>query len=99
MKYLLLLLLMMMLSIAVSPATAERRSRGSGRKDVHVHDYYRKNGTYVHSHDRAAPGMGSHSSSVAFAAPLDRRLRRSIQQMNPRSKLSGNPLLPFGNQY
>jgi hypothetical protein len=60
-KYVLLLLLI--LSIAVSPATAEQHSRSSGRKDVHVNGYYRKNGTYVHSHDRAAPGMGSHSSS------------------------------------
>jgi hypothetical protein len=58
-----LLLLLLILGIVVCPADGQRRSRGSGRKDVHVEGYYRKNGTYVHPHDRAAPGMGNHSSS------------------------------------
>jgi hypothetical protein len=61
MKYLLLLLLM--LSIAVSPVNAQRRSRGSGRTDVHVSGHLTKKGAYVQPYDRAAPGMGSHSSS------------------------------------
>lgn len=50
MKNLLVLLLLLM---AVYPAQAQGHSRGSGRKDVHVGGYYRKDGTYVHSHDRA----------------------------------------------
>lgn len=61
MKHLLLLLLL--LAVAVQPAESQRHSRGSGRHDVHVGGYYRKNGTYVHSHDRAAPGLGTHKSS------------------------------------
>jgi hypothetical protein len=61
MKHLLLLLLL--LAVAVQPAQSQRHSRGSGRHDVHVGGYYRKNGTYVHSHDRAAPGLGTHRSS------------------------------------
>lgn len=56
-----LLLLFLIFSVVACPAQAQRHS--SGRKDVHVSGYYRKNGTYVHSHDRTAPGMGSHSSS------------------------------------
>jgi hypothetical protein len=63
MKYLLLLLI---LSIAVSPINAQRRSRGSGRTDVHVSGHLTKKGTYVQPYDRAAPGMGSHSSSSSF---------------------------------
>ncbi len=37
----------------VPPAHASR-----GPKDVHVGSYTRKDGTVVHAHDRAAPGMG-----------------------------------------
>jgi hypothetical protein len=32
---------------------------GSGSKDVHVNGYTRKDGTYVHSHERSSPGSGS----------------------------------------
>jgi hypothetical protein len=60
MKYLLVLLLMLGLAL---PITAQRQSRGSGRTDVHVGGYYRKNGTYVQPHYRAVPGFGNHSSS------------------------------------
>lgn len=41
MKYFLLLLLIVGLTL---PVQAQRHSRGSGRKDVHVGGYYRKNG-------------------------------------------------------
>ena len=63
MKYFLLLLLI--LSITVSPVAAQRRSRGSGRSDVHVSGHYTKKGTYVQPYDRAAPGLGSHKSSLS----------------------------------
>jgi hypothetical protein len=33
---------------------------GTGGKPVHVSGYYKKDGTYVRSHSRAAPGMGTH---------------------------------------
>jgi hypothetical protein len=36
------------------------QNRGSGGS-VHVSGYYRKDGTYVHPHTRAAPGAASHS--------------------------------------
>lgn len=73
MKHLMLLLLVF--AIVVCPAHAQRHS--SGRKDVHVSGYYRKNGTYVHSHDRAAPGMGSHSSSSRSQRPYSHTYSRS----------------------
>ena len=57
-----LLLFLLLLGVATQPAQSQRHSRGSGRHDVHVGGYYRKNGTYVHSHDRAAPGLGAHRS-------------------------------------
>jgi len=62
MKFFLMLLLV--LGFVISPAIAGQRSnRDSGRKDVHVGGYYRKNGTYVSNHYRASPGMGSRSYS------------------------------------
>ena len=36
-------------------------SHSSGR--AHVRGYYRKDGAYVHAHDRSAPGMGSQTHS------------------------------------
>src|SRR5438552_9060664 len=36
----------------------------AGGGTVHVHSYYRKDGTYVHAYDRAAPGTGSYSPSM-----------------------------------
>ena len=36
------------------------QNRGGGGS-VHVSGYYRKDGTYVHPHSRAAPGTASHS--------------------------------------
>ena len=56
-----LLLLLIVAAVAI-PSQAQRHSRGSGRHDVHVRSYTRKDGTYVHSHDRAAPGLGVHRS-------------------------------------
>jgi hypothetical protein len=53
--------------IATSPvavhARGGARSNGGFAKTVHVHGYYRQNGTYVESYDRTAPGTGSHRSS------------------------------------
>src|SRR5947207_3187728 len=34
-------------------------SHSSGSRSVHVNGYYRKDGTYVHAYDRAAPGTAS----------------------------------------
>src|SRR5262249_61892262 len=45
-------------------ARGNSRYRGGGGS-VHVDGYYRKDGTYVHSYNRAAPGTVSHSSSEA----------------------------------
>lgn len=58
-----LLFLLVFIHLVICPMVAQRRSRGSGRKDVHVSGYQRKNGTYVRSHDRAAPGLGRHPVS------------------------------------
>jgi hypothetical protein len=40
--------------------TGSGHNRGSGGS-VHVSGYYRKDGTYVHPHTRAAPGAATHS--------------------------------------
>jgi hypothetical protein len=37
----------------------------SSGRTVHVHSYYRKDGTYVHAYDRAAPGTASHSAATS----------------------------------
>jgi hypothetical protein len=43
----------------------------AGGKTVHVHSYYRKDGTYVHAYDRAAPGTASSTgSSARSTAPV-----------------------------
>jgi hypothetical protein len=44
-----------------SGGSGEHSSSSSGGGSVDVHGYYRKDGTYVHSYTRAAPGTGSHS--------------------------------------
>jgi hypothetical protein len=46
-----------------APTTITRSSpvsHGSNSKPVYVRGYYRNDGTYVRSHTRAAPGMGTH---------------------------------------
>jgi hypothetical protein len=57
-------------SLFGSPAGTASHSGGShaskpatSSKQVHVDGYYRKDGTYVPAHDRAAPGTGSHASA------------------------------------
>jgi hypothetical protein len=40
-------------------------SHTSGTRTVHVNGYYRKDGTYVHAYDRAAPGTASSLSATA----------------------------------
>jgi hypothetical protein len=43
-----------------SHSSKSRKSTGtSNNKTVHVDGYYRKDGTYVHEYDRAAPGEGN----------------------------------------
>ena len=37
----------------------------AGGGTVHVHGYYRKDGTYVHAYDRSAPGTASSTSSIS----------------------------------
>jgi hypothetical protein len=37
----------------------------AGGKTVHVHGYYRKDGTYVHAYNRAAPGSTSSTASIS----------------------------------
>jgi hypothetical protein len=48
-------------------------ARGGGHSShsggpVHVHSYYRHDGTYVHGYDRAAPGQGTGSHRASEAA-------------------------------
>lgn len=84
----LLLLLLLMLGIAASSAAATPRRGGvSGGQREHVSGYYRKNGTYVHSHERASSGTGNRSSSSRTYRPSSRsagpppsRSRRSSGQ-------------------
>jgi hypothetical protein len=61
--------LVLLVAILVAlPAFGGRRSGvSSGRKSVHVGGHYRKNGSYVRPHYRAAPGFGTHRSSSSSA--------------------------------
>src|SRR5262245_43896564 len=55
-----------LLALATISVFAGGRSSGySSSKTVHVTGYYRKDGTYVHAYDRAAPGTASRSASAA----------------------------------
>lgn len=40
------------------------RSSSSSHRSEHVHGYYRKDGTYVNSYTRSAPGTATHSRST-----------------------------------
>jgi hypothetical protein len=42
--------LVLLIVAASIPALPQRHSRGSGRHYVHVSNYFRKDGTYVHPH-------------------------------------------------
>jgi hypothetical protein len=55
--------LLILLIAATSPSLSQHHNSGSGRHDVHVRGHTRKDGTVVHSHDRAAPGYGTKKSS------------------------------------
>ena len=49
-----------LLALATTSVFAGGKSSGyTGSKTVHVQAYTRKDGTYVHAHDRAAPGTAS----------------------------------------
>ncbi len=56
----------LIIALAAQIAWAGGHSSGSHSNGgtVHVNGYYRKDGTYVHAYDRAAPGTGSYSPSV-----------------------------------
>src|SRR5919198_5114573 len=53
-------LILMALSLNVSARSRSHGRAGSSArsKTVHVNGYYRSDGTYVHSYDRASPGQG-----------------------------------------
>ena len=64
-----LLVLFCISSVAFAKGSGGRsghRGHSSGSTE-HVNGYYRKDGTYVHSYDRSAPGMASGASS--YSAP------------------------------
>jgi hypothetical protein len=53
--------------------SSKSKSKNSGGT-VHVRGYYRKDGTYVHGYDRAAPGIGinnSPESTTAMSGPRE----------------------------
>ncbi|HEV8121262.1 MAG TPA: HNH endonuclease signature motif containing protein [Candidatus Polarisedimenticolia bacterium] len=69
-------------------------------KQVHVDGYYKKDGTYVPPHDRAAPGTGSHTTTGAGAGthgcktcPRDEhgRIKRSEKAREDFMKKTGYP--------
>ena len=53
-------LILLALSLNIFARGGSRGESGSsaGSKTVHVSGYYRSDGTYVHSYDRAPPGQG-----------------------------------------
>jgi hypothetical protein len=57
------------LAAQIASAGGHRSGSHSSGGTVHVSSYYRKDGTYVHSYDRAAPGSGSGSYSGSGSHP------------------------------
>jgi len=92
--------------VALLAPTAETvHARGGARSNsaggtVHVHGYYRKDGTYVQSYDRTAPGTGSRSFSrsagnttstdaPSFATPA--AIVRTLTTTKPTAITATNP--------
>ena len=66
-----LLVLLCIFPAAIAKGTSGRSSRSgrsSASKTEHVSGYYRKDGTYVRSYDRSAPGTASGASSYSASA-------------------------------
>ena len=55
-------LVALIVTFAAQIAWASGHSSGG---TVHVHSYYRKDGTYVHAYDRIAPGTASYSAATS----------------------------------
>src|SRR5207249_2124532 len=53
------------LIVVLTAQIAWAGGHSSGGGTVHVDAYYRKDGTYVHAYDRAAPGYGSYSAPAS----------------------------------
>lgn len=65
-----LLAAVLFLATPTADAWATRSGHGSSSGGtVHVHGYYRKDGTYVHPYDRAAPGSGSGAMDTPSYSP------------------------------
>src|SRR5207253_5820746 len=62
--------LLLSLAIAVASQIAWAGGHHSGSGSVHVRGYYRKDGTYVQSYDRAAPGAASASYPTSTPSTL-----------------------------
>lgn len=52
------------------------KSKDSSKETVHVHGYYRKDGTYVAPYDRAAPGKANSKTTPNTIAPAIRSYKR-----------------------
>ena len=67
------LLTFLLILLCISPSAFAKGAGGhsghgshsSGSKSEHVNGYYRKDGTYVHSYDRSAPGTAYGASSYS----------------------------------
>jgi hypothetical protein len=74
------LLAFLLILLCISPAAVAKGAGGhsghsshsSGSRTEHVNGYYRKDGTYVHSYDRSAPGTASGTSSYSASTTYTR---------------------------
>lgn len=84
---LVLLLLFSVLSYArgghSGSSHSSKSSKTQGNKTVHVHGYYRKDGTYVAPYDRSAPGTMSHTSSATLPRPYTAGYPAYGQELHP----------------
>jgi hypothetical protein len=81
------------LIVAFAAQIAWAGGRSSGGGSVHVRSYYRKDGTYVHSYNRAAG-----ASSYSRTAGLSNSTRKiAIDFIQPASIPYGRPVTPTAN--
>jgi micrococcal nuclease len=88
-------LILLVLSLSVSARRGSRGESGSnaGSKTVHVSGYYRSDGTYVHSYDRAPPGQGQVQTSSSASSQTRDPLPTS------KSRATSTYTVPSGRDY
>jgi hypothetical protein len=93
-------LMVVLLSMASLWAQSSRPASDDTKKTVHVRRYTRKDGTVVHSYNRAAPGTAAKAKNDAAARPVPsrravpvtvaRRHAHAVRAAEPRAQTAAN---------